>query len=182
MAEELAADTSVSSAVCSSFHEAHAEQQPDGATCIAPFPLVWSGAPAQGSAFMEDGHRFSQFSWAHSAEAGAETSTIEVRLKPEWAAGSRQVIQFPGGERVRIVVPEHSRAGQVIRVRAPLQGGESRGNGVAFTSDAFWAKVGEGCKPRILAKVRCAFPQRVLKTSGTHARTARMRREGTWHV
>ena len=43
-----------------------------------------------------------------------------VTIKPEWAPGSRQVITFPGGQQVAIVVPPNVQPGQQIMVQAPV--------------------------------------------------------------
>lgn len=42
-----------------------------------------------------------------------------VQIQEGWTVGTQQIITFPGGQRVAIVVPPGVRPGQVIRVEAP---------------------------------------------------------------
>ena len=44
---------------------------------------------------------------------------MPVTIQDGWAPGSRQIISFPGGQRVAIVVPPGCVPGQVIQVQAP---------------------------------------------------------------
>ena len=43
-----------------------------------------------------------------------------VTIEQGWAAGSQQIISFPNGQRVAIVIPDGVRPGQVIQVQAPV--------------------------------------------------------------
>jgi hypothetical protein len=46
-------------------------------------------------------------------------NTMSVTIQDDWAVGSSQIVSFPTGQRVSIVVPPGVRPGQIIQVQAP---------------------------------------------------------------
>ena len=48
-----------------------------------------------------------------------DMATHQVCIEEGWTAGTQQVVTFPGGQRVAIVIPHGVRPGQTIMVQAP---------------------------------------------------------------